>query len=272
MAEINDYLDLGERIHRDLTKPADYARNLADNGQASSTEYASDQLQYVAEDLSYEAGHIAVDMAKDTFRSVRKMHKHIQKQQKIDMVPRTAKIGSVQKADAAARQAAQANGKAMIKTAQKTIKDSQRAVKSSQEAAKASIKTAQETARATKETARVASTTARRTGELVREAAKAAAEAVKTAAKAIAAAAKAVAATVEEIGGAIAAGGWVALAIIAVIIIIFVITMAVVDYWQTVFMSPYSVPFCNFSMIHVPPTQFSSSLHILQQFPICFNF
>ena len=38
-----------------VTEPVNYARNLADNGQVSSTEYASDQLQYVAEDLSYEA-------------------------------------------------------------------------------------------------------------------------------------------------------------------------------------------------------------------------
>ena len=233
MAEINDYLDLGERIHRGLSKPADYARNLADDGQASSTEYASDQLQYDVEDLSYEAGHIAVDMAKDTFRSVRKVHKYIQEQQQIDMVPRTAKIGSVQKADAAARQAAQTTGKATVKTSQRAIKDSQRAVKASQEATKASIKTAHETAQAAEKTARAAAATARKTGELLREAAKAAAEAAKAAAKAIAAAAKAVAATVEEIAGAIAAGGWVALVILAVIIIILVIITAVAGYLET---------------------------------------
>ena len=232
MAEFNDYLDLGKRIHRDLTKPADYARNLADNGQASSTEYASDQLQCVAEDLSYEAGHIAVDMAKGAVRNVRRVHKRIQEYHSPKIQPCTSNIRSVQKVDAAARQSAQTTGKATIKTAQKTIKDSQRAVKASQEAAKASIKTAQETARATKETARAAATTARKTGELVREAVKATAEAAKAAAKAIAAAARAVAATVEEIAEAIAAGGWIALVIIAVIIIIMVIAAAILGYWD----------------------------------------
>jgi hypothetical protein len=235
MAEINDYLDLGERIHRDLTKPADYARNLADDGQVSSTEHASDQLQYATEVLSYEAGHIAVDTAKGTIRNVRRVHKYIQEQQNLDTLPRTAKFGSVQKADAAVRQAAQTTGRATVKTAQRTIRDSQRAVKASQEATKASVKTVQETARAAEKTARAAAATARKTGELVRGAAKAAAEAAKAAAKAIAAAAKAVAATVEEIAEAIAAGGWVALVIIAVIIIIFVITMAVIYYWETTF-------------------------------------
>ena len=57
-----------------------------------------------------------------------------------------------------------------------------------------------------------------------------AAEAAKAAAKAIAAAAKAVAATVEEIAGAIAAGGWVLLVIIAVVIIIGMIILGVIGY------------------------------------------
>lgn len=190
MAEINDYLDLGERMYRGLAKPADYARNLADNGQTSSTEYASDQLQFAAEDLSYEAGHIAVDMTKGTVRNTRRVHKQIQEHQLTINQPRTSNIRSVQKADTAARQAAQTTGKA----AQRAITNSQRAVKASQEATRASIKTAQETARAAEKTARAAAVTARKTGELLREAAKAAAEAAKAAAKAIAAAAKAVAA------------------------------------------------------------------------------
>ena len=226
--------DLGDRMRRGLGRGGDYARNLADDGQVSSTEHASDQLQYATEVLSYEAGHIAVDTAKGTIRNVRRVHKYIQEQQNLDTLPRTAKFGSVQKADAAVRQAAQTANRATVKTAQKTIKDSQRAVKVSQEATKASLKTAQESARAAEKIARAAATTARKTGELLREAAKAAAEAAKAAAKAIAAAANAVAATVEEIAGAIATGGWVALVIIAVIIIIFVIIMAVVGYWETI--------------------------------------
>ena len=43
---------------------------------------------------------------------------------------------------------------------------------------------------------------------------------------------------VEEIGGAIAAGGWIALSIIAVIIIILVITVAVGGHLET-------MPFCG---------------------------
>jgi cobalamin biosynthesis Mg chelatase CobN len=222
--------DLGDRMRWGLGRGGDYARKLADDGQVSSTEYASDQFQHAAEDLSYEAGHIAVDTAKGTIRNVRRVHKYIQKKQNLDTLPRTAKFGSVQKAEAPVRQAAQTANRATVKTAQKTIKDSQRAVKASREATKASIKTAQETARAAEKTARAAATTAKKTGELLREAAKVAAEAAKAAAKAIAAAAKAVAATVEEIAGAIAAGGWVLLVIIAVVIIIGMIILGVIGY------------------------------------------
>ena len=235
MSEIKDYLDLGERMHRGLTKPTDYARNLADNGQASSTEYASDQFQCAAEDLSYEAGHIAVDMTKGTVQNVRRVHKQIQEYHSPKTQPRTGNIHTVQKADAAARQIAETAGKATVKTAQRTIKDSQRAVKASLEATRASIKAAQEIMRTAEKTARAAATTARKTGELLREAAKAAAETAKAAAKAIAAAAKTIAATIEEIAGAIAAGGWVALVIIAVIIIIFLITVALIYYLETMF-------------------------------------
>ena len=46
--------DLGDRMRRGLGRGGDYARNLADDGQVSSDEYAADQLQYAAEDIAYE--------------------------------------------------------------------------------------------------------------------------------------------------------------------------------------------------------------------------
>lgn len=231
-------IDLGDRMRRGLMKPADYARNLADDGQVSSTEYASDQLQYAAEDLSYEAVHIAVDTAKGTFRNVRRISNHIQEYRQKDAPntpsqvkpSRTPKVRPVQKADESVRQTAQSIEKITVKTAQNTVKQSQQAAKASREATQSSIKTAQASSRAAHQVARAAAEASRKAAELLREAAKAAAEAAKVTAKAIAAVAKATAAAIEEFIGFLASGGWVALVIIAVIIIILVIIIAVIGY------------------------------------------
>ena len=63
--------DLGDRMRRGLAKSTDRARTLTEDGQGSSTEYASNQFQNTAEDIGYEAGHIVVDTAKDTGKTIR---------------------------------------------------------------------------------------------------------------------------------------------------------------------------------------------------------
>jgi len=64
--------DLGDRMRRGLGRGGDYARNLADDGQVSSDEYAADQLQYATEDIGSEAGHIAVDTTRSARKNTRK--------------------------------------------------------------------------------------------------------------------------------------------------------------------------------------------------------
>jgi hypothetical protein len=58
-------------MRRGLAKSTDRARTLTEDDQGSSTEYASDQFQNTAEDIGYEAGHIVVDTAKDTGKTIR---------------------------------------------------------------------------------------------------------------------------------------------------------------------------------------------------------
>ena len=69
-----------DRVRRGLGRGSDYARNLADDGQVSSDEYAADQLQYAAEDIGYEAGHIAVDttrsITKHTCKAIHRIREH----------------------------------------------------------------------------------------------------------------------------------------------------------------------------------------------------
>ena len=49
----------GERMRDAFIRTKDHAQNLTDDGQVSPSEYASDQMQYAAEDLTREAGHAA---------------------------------------------------------------------------------------------------------------------------------------------------------------------------------------------------------------------
>lgn len=225
--------DLGDRMRRGLAKSTDRARTLTEDGQGSSTEYASDQFQNTAEDIGYEAGHIVVDTTKNTGKTIRetteKILEHRRSQpQKIYRKPsETQRVTKIfKKAETTAKQTTQTTSC----TSQRAVIDSQRAVKASQEATKLSVRTAQETARAAERSARIAAETARKTAEAAKAAAKAAAEAARVATKAAVAAAKAIAASVEELIAALASGGWVVLLVIAVIIIGVVIFAAVVGY------------------------------------------
>ncbi len=96
-----------------------------------------------------------------------------------------------------------------VKTAQYTLKTAEKTIKTTQQAAKAAQKTAQAAAKAAQVTARTAQT-----------AAKAAAVAVKAAAKTTAAIVKALIAAVKSLIAAIAAGGWVAVVIIIVAVLV----------------------------------------------------
>jgi len=49
----------GERMRDAFIRTKDHAQNLTDDGQVTPSEYASDQVQYAAEDLTREAGHAA---------------------------------------------------------------------------------------------------------------------------------------------------------------------------------------------------------------------
>lgn len=48
-----------ERMRDAFIRTKDHTQNLTDDGQVSPSEYASDQLQYAAEDITREAGHVA---------------------------------------------------------------------------------------------------------------------------------------------------------------------------------------------------------------------
>ena len=106
------------------------------------------------------------------------------------------------------------------KTMERSVKGTQRAVKTAEQSSKVAIKTAQETAHTAQKSAQAAAKTAQKAAQAAKAAAKAAAEAAKAAAKAVAATVKAIIAGVKSLVAAVAAGGWVAVVIIIVIMLI----------------------------------------------------
>ena len=131
--------------------------------------------------------------------------------------PAAKTIKTVERTGEAIKQTARSAGRATIKAPGKTIKTASSTVKSVEQAGTASVKTAQATFKAAQKTAIESAKTAQR----IRAAAKATATTVKALAAAAAKAAKAIIAAAQELITAIAAGGWVALLVIVLVVMCF---------------------------------------------------
>ena len=67
-----------ERMRDAFIRTKDHAQNLTDDGQVSPSEYASDQMQYAAEDLTREAGHAASSGTHTAVQQGKKVYRHRQ--------------------------------------------------------------------------------------------------------------------------------------------------------------------------------------------------
>ncbi len=135
----------------------------------------------------------------------------------IGHTPANKTIKTVERTGEAIKQTARSAGRTTIKTPGKTIKTANSTVKSVEQAGTASVKTAQATFKAAQKTAIESAKTAQR----IRAAAKAAANTAQALAAAAAKAAKAIIAAAQELITAIAAGGWVALLVIVLVVMCF---------------------------------------------------
>ena len=126
-------------------------------------------------------------------------------------------IKTVERTGEAIKQTARSAGRTTIKAPGKTIKTASSTVKSVEQVGTASVKTAQATFKAAQKTAIESAKTVQR----IRAASKVAATTAKALAAAAAKAAKAIIAAVQELITAIAAGGWVALLVIVLVVMCF---------------------------------------------------
>ena len=112
------------------------------------------------------------------------------------------------------RKASDSAGKTAPKTIKRTIKTTGKTVRTAEATARGAVKTAQVSAQAAKKTAEVSARAAKTTAALTKRAAVAAYKAAIVVAKAVVTAVKGIIAAAKELITAIAAGGWIAVAVI----------------------------------------------------------
>ena len=236
----------GERMKKAFVRSKDTAQNLMDDGQVSPTEYAEDQIKYAAKDVSSDVGHAVkhetdkvVEKGRRAFREHRHEKRLERQEKKIEERARryeeqTAKhtvqqaerttvraknttIRTARETEHTVKTTAKSTGKATVKTTEATVKTTGKAVKTAEQTSRAAIKTAEATAKATSKAAEASAKAAQKAAVLAKQAAIAAYKAAVAVGKAIAAMVKAIIAAMEKLIAAIAAGGWVAVAIIAII-------------------------------------------------------
>ena len=118
------------------------------------------------------------------------------------------------------RQTAKSTGKATVKSAKGTVKTIQRFIKTAEQTARTTVKTTQVTAQAAQKSAQTAAKASYRAAQAAKAAARKSAEAAKATAKATVSAVKAIIAGTKALITALLAGGWIAVVIILIVVLL----------------------------------------------------
>ena len=249
----------GERMKNAYAKTKDKAEQSCYAEEGSATEYAADRVSHTGERVVTEGayqfdkqGQKGVRTTKENivkakdkvadFKQKRADKAAKQKQTQraagqsgsqirngtvsrspISDTPQNGKsqlIKTRQKGRKTIKSTARNTQKAVKSTAKGTVKASEKGIKTAQATSKAAIKTTEQTVKTTQAAAKASVKTAQRTAQAAKVTAKAAAHAVKAAVRATLAAVKAIIAGTKALIAAIAAGGWIAVLIILVIVLL----------------------------------------------------
>lgn len=118
------------------------------------------------------------------------------------------------------KQSARSAGKTVKTAAKGSVKTTERSVKTAQVTSKAAIKTTQQATKTAQAAAKASAKTAQKAAQAARASAKASAAAAKTTVKATIAAVKAIIAGTKAMIAAIVAGGWIAVVIILIVVLL----------------------------------------------------
>ena len=184
-----------------------------DHGEASESEYAGNRLESAegntARTLVYGADKVGRWGVRETAKNIRKLRQKAEQKKwsKLDEKYPTKQLPSGEK-------------KALPKATSNAAKTAGKTVKTTEQVAKNTAKTAEKTVKATQKAAKATAKAAQKAAQMAKVAAQKFVQFCKLAAKAIVAVAKGVVAAVKGIAAAIAAGGWVAVAIILLICLV----------------------------------------------------
>ena len=225
---------LSERMKTNVIKTKDKA----ENGYYQDTTHDTPE-EYATDDATQKAEIAIRDTVYYTKRTVKKQTKKAIEQfqqnrvKKNNAKPKSTELSVRPSTNTTSARTVQnprlkAPAEKTIKTASKsiketgkgTIKTAQKSIKTAEKTSKAAIKTTQQAAKAAQKTAQASVKAAQRAVQAARATAKAAVTTARATAKAIAAAVKAMMAGTKALITAIAAGGWIAVAIIIVICLV----------------------------------------------------
>lgn len=222
------------------------------SAESSPEEYATDRTSTLSESVLHEAGHQldkrgrkAVKETKDNISKAKDYFKQKKAEQPIQRAKEQAKqaarsagkapgtgsspqtasrivhrenipIRARGQSPLSVRQSARSAGTATVNTLKRSTKEAGRSVKTAEMASKTAVKTGQQAVKS----AQAAAKTAQKTAHAAKVAAQKAAQAAKRTAQATARAVRAIIAGVKALISAIIAGGWVAVVIILIIVLL----------------------------------------------------
>ena len=220
-----------DRMRSAYVQTKEKAEHATRPDEHNAEEYASDRVEGGVDRITHEAAHQFDKQGRkgleETKRNVSKARDGVQKFREKrtaeSMKRQTVRtsgnktIKAVEQTEKTIKQSARSAGKKTIKTAGKgTAKAAQRSVKTT----KTAIKTTQQAAKAAQKTAQATVKATQRAAQAAKAAAKATVAGVKAAVKATIAAVKAIIAATKALVAAIAAGGWVAVMMILVVVLL----------------------------------------------------
>ena len=242
-----------ERMKSAYAKTKDKAEQGYYADESSATEYASDKVSYAADRIKDEGihqfnkqGQKSVQATKENiitakdkiadFKTKRAMKAAEQKQATSGRggsavrhrgadraaVPDTPAqtIRTKRQAEKTIKQSARSTGKTVKTTAKGMVKSAEKGVKTAKATSKAAIKTTDTSVKTAQTAAKASVKATQRAAQAAKATAKATAEATKAAVKATVSAVKAIIASTKALISAIIAGGWIAVLIILIIVLL----------------------------------------------------
>lgn len=242
----------GQKMKQAYIATKDKAERTVNANENTAEEYAADKVEAGMDDISHKAvyvldraGRKGVRDTKENLQTAKESVQHF-KQQRAERamnvqktqhrasavrngttsVPTTqtqtsSAIRTLEKPEKMVKQSVTSAGKKNIKIAGKeTAKTTQRAVKTAEHTAKTSIKTIRQAAKTAQKTAQTTAKASKKAAKAAKEAAKQTAQATKTAVKAVVSTVKAIIAGTKVLVSAIAEGGWIAVVIVLVVVLL----------------------------------------------------